>query len=305
MCGRPGWPEVLRWRLRRVFRRTPGGASTSESFHSWRSAWEERLTDPDPLVALGALTEARERPGLDCSPAATHPDRTVRLAAVSSWGSLDDVARELLRADVDRQVASAASPALTCRVFVSCTDTDDHERMFGLDLTRDERLSCALGTLGRRTLDGEWRHVACVLRVVDIVVAQLGPDEARLAERAATVGAAALRSVGVVAPRADDRLTSIGVHLFGTASGMAWHDRLNTVSTPPTGWDWDGSRKRAAQEAERLYEREGHQPHRGFNSQDAAAERCAALRRGEYPALRRVQRRKTDRPRPRRRTPGY
>lgn len=249
------------------------------------AGWQERLTDPDPLVVLDALADANLDPGLDCSLAASHPDPTVRLAAAALWPSLNDAARELLQHDADADVASAASPVLACHAFVSQADTDDHARIHGADLTADERLTVALGTLGRRSIDAEIDHVGCVLTAVDIVVAGLVPDETRLAERAATVAAAALRSVGVVVPLGDDRLTPIGMRVYGLAAGMAWQNRLITLSTPPSKWDWDGSKERAARRASQQQARQQYE----WDEQRRESDRP----------------RQTDRPGPDRRPPGF
>lgn len=249
------------------------------------AGWQERLTDPDPLVVLDALADANLDPGLDCSLAASHPDPTVRLAAAALWPSLNDAARELLQHDADADVASAASPVLACHAFVSQADTDDHARIHGADLTADERLTVALGTLGRRSIDAEIDHVGCVLTAVDIVIADLVPDETRLAERSATVAAAALRSVGVVVPLGDDRLAPIGMRLYGLDAGIAWQNRLIALSTPPSMWDWDGSKERA----------------------DKRASQQQAQQQWEWDEQRRESDRphRTDRPGPERRPPGF
>jgi hypothetical protein len=245
-----------------------------------------------------------------------HHDPAVRLAAAAVWPSLDDAARALLRDDPNGDVAAAASPALACHAFVSQADTDDHARIHGAHLTPDERLTVALGTLGRRSIDAEIEHVSCVLTAVEIVLAGLFPDETRLAERAATVAAAALRSVGVVVPLGDERLAPIGMRVYGRGTGMAWQDRLIALSTPPSKWDWDGSQERAAkrasqQQAQQQYDWDEQRRESNRVSSALENELAERIRRGEYPALWRDRPRQAaqphpaDRPTPKRRPPGF
>ncbi|MFM7064272.1 MAG: hypothetical protein ACKO04_12380 [Actinomycetes bacterium] len=282
-----------------------------------QATWQARLTNPDSVVVLDALNDADADadPSLDCSLAASHPDPLVRLTAAALWSSLDDTARSVLRTDTDEEVAAAASPALSCRVFVSRQDADEHAQMLGAELMADDRLTVALGTLGRRTTRGELEHVSCVLAAVDTVAAALGPDDTRLAERAATVGAAAVRSAGfrVSDPAAVERLVTLGRRLSGDAA-EAWHYRLIALSTRLADRDWDGSLERAARrssQARAAQEREWDEQRRESNrvASDLENELAERIRRGEYPALWKDRPRQTPRqtghPGPKRRPPGF
>ena len=264
---------------------------------------------------LDALADAAEDPGLDCSLAASHPDPVVRRAAAARWSSIDNAARSSLRTDSDEDVAAAARPSLNCRAFVSRADTDEHEQMFGTQLMADERLTLALGTLGRRNSHGELEHVRCVLTAVDIVVTGLFPDETRLAERAATVAAAAVRSAGLdISDHAEaERLVALGRKLSGDAA-EAWHYRLIALSTRLADRDWDGSRERAAVRARQAQAAQEHvwdEQRRESNRVSSALESELAerVRRGEYPALWRDRPRQpprqTGHPGPKRRPPGF
>ena len=254
---------------------------------------DQLLRDTDRDVVVQTVRRSTPR---DCSVAAWHRDRVVRLVvAIEAWERIDHAARARLERDPDREVAAAASPALGCRCFVSIADTDAHRRMMDRSMPPATRLRAAESTLGHRVHAGrrddpEATHAACIL------IAVVGVVDDR--DAGAPDVEAAAQLVEQVSRQVDLPFVA-GKGGGDEPAGLAELRRAGALLTGPAGARWTEMLERVA--AEQVERHQALLERLEFAEVDARAADNARrarwrqveldeLRRGVYPATRNTPR---------------